>query len=144
MKLFYSRTIRIVVALSWMIFLSVLLLLPELHPVMPGVQAAPPSLEREILFSSMHLLTFAFTAGIWLFALDLSFDTPRLLFALAMVLVAYGLTTEYLQTMVPGRSAQWWDMLANSIGIVSGWLIWQFLVLRHNLKQSVQIQSLFR
>ena len=117
--------VRWLIAIIPTMLLTVLLLQPENQPIIPtGVQPAPPSLGREILFSTMHVLTFAFTAWLWCFALNITADSKPQLIILVICLLAYGLSVEYLQSSVPGRTAQWWDMLANSIGIISACFIW--------------------
>ncbi|HLO95331.1 MAG TPA: VanZ family protein [Burkholderiaceae bacterium] len=39
---------------------------------------------------------------------------------LAAALLAYGVLIEILQTQVPGRSAEWADLLADGIGVLLG------------------------
>lgn len=41
----------------------------------------------------------------------------------ALVLVAYGGAIELLQQAVPGRSAEWGDLLADAIGVGLGWAV---------------------
>ncbi len=130
-------------AIIWTIILTVLLLQPENQPIIPtGVQPAPPSLQREILFSTMHLLTFAITAWIWCFALNMSTDSKLKLAIILVSLLAYGLSVEYLQTGVPGRTAQWWDMLANCIGIMTGCSIWLWFQKQIETQQYQVIQQI--
>lgn len=113
------------IAMIWTIVLSIILLQPENQPIIPtGVQPAPPSLEREIFFSSLHIITFTLTAIIWCFALKPNLDSRGLLISFVITMLAYGLTVEYLQSTIPGRNAQWWDMLANCIGIACGLMLW--------------------
>ncbi len=114
-------------AIGWTIFLSILLLQPEAQPIIPtGVRPAPPSLEREILFSSIHIVAMCFTSLIWCLTLNIRTNKFGFL-TLAIVLVAYGLGIEYLQGNVAGRTAQWWDMLANGIGLGLGFWLWHRL-----------------
>lgn len=41
----------------------------------------------------------------------------------AVALVAYGGAIELLQMGVPGRSAEWGDLLADAIGVGLGWVV---------------------
>lgn len=45
--------------------------------------------------------------------------TPRV----ALALVAYGGAIEVLQLFVPGRSAEWGDLLADAVGVGLGWAV---------------------
>lgn len=122
--LFTGRIFRWAITITWTIFLSILLLQPENQPIIPtGVQPAPPSLSREILFSSVHIIAMSLTALLWCFAFNIR-DSTFGVVSLIIVLVSYGLVVEYLQGSVPGRTAQWWDMLANSMGIGLGFWLW--------------------
>ncbi|MEL6405047.1 MAG: VanZ family protein [Chloroflexota bacterium] len=114
---------KLSVAIGWTIFLSILLLQPSAQPVInTGVQGAPPSFERELLFSTGHVLTFGFTFLLWCWALALRIQWQ--LVALCAVLMLYGVLAEQVQSTVPGRSAQWWDMLANGLGVLMAYGAW--------------------
>lgn len=116
------RLLRTALAILWTIVLTILLLQPTTQPIIPtGIQGAPPSLERELLFSTGHILTFAFTVLVWSWALHIRRGWHLVL--LCGLLLAYGVLAEYAQSTVPGRAAQWWDMLANGIGVVLGIVI---------------------
>lgn len=124
-KLSKHKLIPMLMATTWTVILSILLLQPENQPVIPtGIQPAPPSLKREIIFSSLHLLTFGMTALLWCFSVKPDKNSKVLLLLLTGLLLVFGLCVEYLQSSIPGRTAQWWDMLANSIGIVGGTWLW--------------------
>ncbi len=130
------NALRWAIAISWTIFLSILLLQPENLPIIStGVQPAPPSLGREILFSSVHIIAMSVTALLWCFAFNIK-DNLFSIASLAIVLVGYGISVEYLQGSVPGRATQWWDMLANSIGIGLGFWLW------YRLKKSTKFKQL--
>lgn len=55
--------------------------------------------------------------GFWL----TSKTKPRLL--LATFIIAFGLTLEYLQGLTGYRDASWLDAIANSIGVISAYLL---------------------
>lgn len=67
-----------------------------------------------------HLLAFGSLAfsGYW----GLSAPRTRWL-ALPLLLLAYGGLIEILQLQVPGRSGEWADLLADSLGIAAGLLV---------------------
>lgn len=131
MQINWKRTIlrggSWIIAIGWTLIFSYLLIQPEqqatIHTI---VQPAPPSLEREILFTSLHLLTFSFTAWIWCLALCPTEEDQSLLIALGLILLIYGGGAELLQMQIPGRTAQWWDMTANILGILAGIGLWVF------------------
>ena len=41
--------------------------------------------------------------------------------------LAYGIAIELLQLMIPERALEWQDMLANSIGVFVGWLVFYLI-----------------
>lgn len=64
-----------------------------------------------------HFMAFAALA----FSAYLSFPSSRgMRTALLLGLLAYGALIEVLQLLVPGRSAEWGDWLADGIGMVFG------------------------
>lgn len=55
--------------------------------------------------------------------------SPRLLKSLCFIVITAGGLIEVLQyTLVPGRSGDWWDFLANSVGTVIAALLWSILI----------------
>ena len=42
-------------------------------------------------------------------------------FIVVVVLIFYGILIELLQAYIPGRFPSFWDSLANSIGVFTGW-----------------------
>ncbi|KUJ82432.1 VanZ family protein [Microbulbifer flavimaris] len=64
----------------------------------------------------LHFGAFAALSGLWV----IGFARPLVGIA---VLVAIGLGIEVWQGwMLPGRTADGWDMLANTLGVFCGWL----------------------
>jgi len=53
----------------------------------------------------------------------------------AIYSVAFGVCIEFIQRLIPGRSFSLYDMIANTIGVVIGYLLFQFL------KKSVLIRD---
>jgi VanZ family protein len=116
-----NRILRWAFALVWTFYLTVLLLQPEMQPIIPtGIQPAPPSFEREILFTIAHLIFFSLTAIFWCLALEKELSLSMALLIAAIFLCSYSFVTELAQATVPGRSPQIGDMLANLTGICIG------------------------
>ena len=49
---------------------------------------------------------------------------PVRILSMAIALVSYAFGTELLQGVIPGRSADLWDVLANLLGLTTGAVIW--------------------
>lgn len=115
---------RWVLTLLWTAYFFVLLVQPQGQPIInTGLPPGPPSLQREILFTSLHILTFAFTTLLWIWAWLTQVEWRRALFISALMIMTLGVSTELWQATVPGRSTQIWDMSANLLGVaVGGWL----------------------
>jgi VanZ family protein len=118
---FDSRSLRWATTLLWTIFLTILLLQPETQSIIPtGIQPAPPSIERELFFSTIHLIMFGITAFLWCLALETYFELRLTLVSVGLFIISYGFVTELAQGMIPGRAPQIWDMIANAIGVMIG------------------------
>ncbi|MGE4241086.1 VanZ family protein [Ramlibacter sp.] len=65
-----------------------------------------------------HLLAFGTLAVLGLAS------WPERVRAVAAALVGYGVLIELLQALTPHRSGDWVDVVADSCGIVVGWLAW--------------------
>lgn len=116
-----NRFIRWGIALAWTLYLTILLLQPELQQLIPtGIPPAPPSLEREIFFTVMHLFFFGTTAVLWCFALEKELAPTMALLIAAIFLLSFGFVTELAQGTVAGRTPQMGDMLANITGVCLG------------------------
>lgn len=116
-----NRFLRWGLALAWTFFLTVLLLQPEVNQIIPtGIAPAPPSFEREALFTVAHLICFSLTALLWGFALSKDVPLTMSLVIAAVFLLSYGFVTELAQGNVAGRSPQLGDIVANITGIVIG------------------------
>ena len=79
-----------------------------------------------LLISSLgHLVTYGILMYLVVLALHYGSSLPaRYLFVCAFVLVAlYGLSDEYHQSFVPGRTATIWDWLVDLVGAASVWIV---------------------
>jgi VanZ family protein len=122
--------------LIWGVYVAALttgLLRPE--PVTIADQVLP----EEAVFSAfktVHITAFALLVVLtaWL---QVSTRTRWLLLAFVS---AYAMLTEYLQNFVPTRTASWWDVGFNHVGITLGlalsWRCWQDFPFRARSKSS--------
>lgn len=104
-------------ALGWTLLVGAILLLPgsETPTEVPWLRA----LERAGEDKVVHFALFAVLAallGRW--GRSAGFARPLLLAVL--LATAYGAGTEALQTVVPGRSAEWLDLVADGVGALAG------------------------
>jgi len=81
------------------------------------------STTEQILSNFAHIPAFALLALLWLKTFNLNGN--RLLSNLLILsgLVLFAISTEFLQSFVPGRTASFMDLGLNVIGILSGFLI---------------------
>ena len=81
------------------------------------------SATEQILSNLAHIPAFAFLTYLWLKTFNLNGN--RLLSNLLILsgLVLFAISTEFLQSFVPGRTASFMDFGLNVIGILSGFLI---------------------
>lgn len=107
-RCFFSRRARGVWAL-WLVALSLYVLMQALSPHPRG-----PSLGWD---KANHAAAFAALAFSGLFAFRAQ---ARPLFWVSFLLFALGLGIEIGQLYVPGRSADWADLLADAVGIALG------------------------
>lgn len=131
-KIINSWPVRWAVTLLWTAVLVIILVQPENQPIInTGVQPAPPTLEREIAFTSLHVVSFFITTSLWIWTLT-GFphsDAPHQgkLWVAVSIALSIGFVTEGLQSNVPGRALQLTDFIANGCGVafalgVTHWL----------------------
>jgi hypothetical protein len=109
------RLLCLLLALAWM---GTIFLLSSL----PGgkIEMGPPGFDK-----ILHMGAYALLAMLILGALLLPPGGYRLGQALlaAVIAAVYGLTDEWHQFYVPGRSMDGWDMLADAVGALLGALV---------------------
>ena len=106
------------IGLTYTIFLSFLLLFPTTN--IPKVEV--PAIDK-----LGHVALFAILVIIWLlFALSKTKGGKLISIWVVLITFFYGIIIEALQGMFfESRTADGWDIIANSAGILLGWLIFQ-------------------
>lgn len=106
--------LRYSVAILWTVFFFIVLTQSSYHPVInTGIPPGPPSLEREIVFTSLHIMGFAWTTMLWWWVTGQS--KQSLIIALVIALTM-GVVTEYLQVFAGDRNVTITDVIANFTG----------------------------
>jgi len=118
------RPLRWLFTLIWTSLFMIILVQPESQPVInTGIPPAPPTLGREILFSTLHIISFALTTLLWLWTLCGHLAPAFALGAAVVLVLLLAISTELAQGHSPGRSPQLSDMIANAAGMIVGlWL----------------------
>lgn len=121
------RPIRWILVIVWTTFISIMLVQPGNQPLIySGIPPGPTTLEREIIFTSAHFITFGITCAFWFWAWFGHTSLPRSLFLGIMFAIVIGIVTEYLQTYSPDRHPSLIDFFANSTGaLLIGYVIWR-------------------
>ena len=122
-----NRLIRWVVVILWTIFISILLVQPENQKVInTGIPPGPNTLEREIVFTSAHLISFGITCALWFWAWFGHLSLPKSLLLGIVFAILIGSVTEYLQSYSPDRHPSIFDFMANCIGaLIMAYVIWR-------------------
>jgi VanZ family protein len=128
-NVFNASLVRWLIALVWMVILTILLLQPIENQIIPtGVKPAPPSFIRELYFSTAHGIIFSITAVVWTWTLSQHISLRKAMWITVIGLFIYGLGTEYAQSLTPGRAPQRIDILANVIGAsIGAWILYRWL-----------------
>jgi VanZ family protein len=117
MNLAEIRLVRWLVALVWMVFFIVILVQPDNNRLIEtGIPPGPQTLERDIVFTFLHMLGFFITTALWWWTFwGYMPSRNAILVAVALALVI-SLLTEWMQGFVPERYPQFTDLLANAAG----------------------------
>ena len=81
------------------------------------------SATEQILSNLAHIPAFAFLSLLWLKAFNVNGDRPISRFWILSGLFLFAISTEFLQSFVPGRTVSFMDFGLNAIGILSGFLL---------------------
>ena len=110
-----------IVAISWFIIMCVLFFLPG--------SALPEEHSWMILIQIdklVHIFLFAVLFLTWRYAFYSG--QKHFTIILFIVVVAFGLVVEIIQKYwIPGRTFDLYDLLADTIGSIAGWLIYRYI-----------------
>lgn len=124
-QLLHRPPVRWLLALAWTGWIILILIQSEAQPVVNlGIPPGPDSLEREIFFTSGHLVGFAVLSALWWWALVGHVPNRRALLIAVIVALVVGAGTEWLQTFTPDRHFQLTDLAADALGalLVAWWI----------------------
>lgn len=116
-KLLGAKSLRFI-GISYTLFITFLLLFPTTN--FPKVEV--PSIDK-----LGHVILFSILVIIWLFFVLSKTEVGKLT-SIWVVLIAffYGIIIEVSQGLFfESRTADVWDIIANSAGILMGWLVFQ-------------------
>lgn len=116
---------RRVYALAYSALMTLVLVQPSARPVVgPPAPPGPPTLEREILLTTGHIVAFAVLTVLWTWTFAPGVPLRRALLLAVGIGLTLGLVTELAQSAVPGRGASVLDITANSLATLgTAWLI---------------------
>jgi len=119
--------VRWILVIIWTIFISIILVQPESDQLIDtGIPPGPPTLEREIVFTSAHLISFGITCALWFWAWFGHLSFPKSLLLGIIFAIVIGSITEYLQSYSPDRHSSWLDFIANCTGaLLMARFIWR-------------------
>jgi VanZ family protein len=105
------------------LWLSIGALLLTLIAVLSLAFVPAPSVPMPAHFDKYeHLLAYAVLSGYWCQL----FQTRRAQVICAIALIAFGAALELVQAFgTDHRSGDWWDLLANTLGVLMGWMACQ-------------------
>jgi VanZ family protein len=106
-----SRSRMWKLALLWALFIFVL-------SSIPGRSFPQVSILR--YDKVLHAIVYAVFGGICFFALHITLPRTTAVLIAATLAIAYGLTDEFHQLFVPGRSADLYDVVADGVGGLLG------------------------
>jgi VanZ family protein len=108
-------------AILWALFILILTLSPG--SAVPEVRIV--GIDKAVhffLFGVLMLLT------LWEFLKNKKQEVPDNLFPLSFSLcIGYGIMIEFIQIYIPGRSFSVYDMMANTLGVLMGFLIFRLM-----------------
>lgn len=107
-----------------MLFVAIVMLIP--------LPDTTPALENRILDKIIHALLYGILAFFWSYGLfrqqDFVFLRTYALQVSAAITFFYSVVLEGLQTFMPHRSFDWWDIVANLVGIIFAYLTMRKLI----------------
>ncbi|MBZ0299039.1 MAG: VanZ family protein [Anaerolineae bacterium] len=114
---------RWLLAVGWTALILVLLLQSSSQPVIgPAAPPGQPSLGREMLLTSGHIVGFSILTALWWWALSQNISARAALAAAVVLALLIGTGSEIAQAAVPDRSASWFDLMVNwGVTLATAW-----------------------
>lgn len=124
-RLLRNRFFRAFCALAYTAFMTVVLIQPSADPIIgPPAPPGAPTLEREILLLTGHLVAFAVLTLLWTYTFYATIPLERAVLLAVAIGLAMGILTEMVQSIVPGRGASVFDVAANWFAtLTTAWAI---------------------
>jgi VanZ family protein len=123
-----STPVRYVLAITWTLYSTVLLVQSSGNPVVgrpapPG----PPTMDREIILTIGHIVVFSTLVILWQWALSTFRPVRAALFVATGFAVIFGVISELAQFAVPDRTVSLGDLSVNVLAalgasLVIGWM----------------------
>jgi VanZ family protein len=115
------------VAVAFQLLVTVLMLIPT-----SGVSYMDIPQSDKFLHMVIYLILFV----VWAFAWKVNPERKWLLWTLVVLLTIYGIVIELIQDKyIDSRTADFWDVMANSVGILFGMVVFYKLKRRIELKK---------
>lgn len=109
-----STPARWLYALAYTLLVTVLLVQSSSQPIIgPAAPPDPPDLERELMLTLGHVVSFSGLVVLWWWAILALLPPPRALFVSVGFAIVFGLLTEMAQTLVGDRQASLFDLAVN-------------------------------
>ncbi|MEO8612454.1 MAG: VanZ family protein [Chloroflexota bacterium] len=123
--------VRQIIALAYTAVLTVALLQSSSHPyVGPPAPPGAPDPGRELFLTSGHIIGFTLLVLLWWWVLS---PWPRPLLIAVLIALLLGTITEILQSLVPDRSSNLFDLATNYIVTLAvAWIIHTYRVRKAN------------
>jgi VanZ family protein len=117
--------LRWVYAVGWTALLLVMLLQSSSQPVIgPAAPPGKPTLAREILLTTGHIIGFGVLTALWWWALVMRMPGRIALIAAMIISLTQGIVTEMAQATIPDRAASVFDLAVNGVvTLVTAWVI---------------------
>lgn len=109
-----SLPVRWSIALAYTVVATILLVQSSLQPIIgPPAPTGPLTLERELLLTVAHFVTFLLLVVVWWWAARALLPAPRALFVAVGFALIFGIITEIAQTAMVDRQASLYDLAVN-------------------------------
>ena len=112
-------------ALGWTALVLVMLLQSSSQPVIgPAAPPGKPTLAREILLTTGHVVGFGVLTVLWWWALQAATTGRAALVGAVSVSLVMGVATELAQAAIPDRATSWFDLAVNmGVTLATAWII---------------------